>query len=778
MNDVLNFQVLQNTCLPTDHAPLALTLKTCLSPSYTAERAQDLGQSVLPRPPCKPRLSMKSIDINSFQSNLPEPELFWQVSTSLQDACDFITNSMFNAAQSAKVIPRQPPRYEAPKNATERWNNILSQNDPRKVWKSIDWKGQFTDVPSSVSTPSDEEFCKYLSELLNPTSGIPADIVIPDTEMYVPILDDDFEPHEIEECIKALKPDKAAGVDGIPPGLFKALPDEWLLILTFLFNMVFSGVYPLSWALAKLFMIYKKGDRLLPSNYRGISIVTAISKLYDMVLNARFIKWYTPSPEQAGSQKGRSCEEQILVIRLLIDVARKLCLMLYIGFVDYCKAYDTVNRNKLLKMLAAAGCGKKFLHAVANSLRNTSSKIGESQFTSSRGVRQGGPNSCSMFTFYVDCIIKAINETGEDGWLRMLHCLMQMDDTVILATNRTRFIEKLTISKCHSDILDQDMHPVKSCFLTCNTDDTEPIYLDNVVIKHVPTCVYLGTTLSNAPISEQAKMHLNSKNGSKLKFLSFLVKNPSAPFAVKEKVWSSAMISSLYYSCDTWLGCSAGALQSPYLQTLKRMLGVRVTTVNEFPLAELGIPSPIHFVRCRQSKFLNKLYARPNFASSYVGWAISEAIRCKTTMGNAIKKLREAPPLPEHDRTIQSLQASTTTRRVNYCLMNPHMQRNSIYNNTRVPEYARISATRMRLSSHSLKIETGRWSRIDPNRRVCSCDQHSIQNEDHVLFHCPLTDHIRVKFHELNSYDSVPTLFSHDNPVIVALFCHDVLNCF
>ena len=67
---------------------------------------------------------------------------------------------MFNAAQSAKVIPRQPPRYEAPKNATERWNNILSQNDPRKVWKSIDWKGQFTDVPSSVSTPSDEEFCK------------------------------------------------------------------------------------------------------------------------------------------------------------------------------------------------------------------------------------------------------------------------------------------------------------------------------------------------------------------------------------------------------------------------------------------------------------------------------------------------------------------------------------------------------------------------------------------------------------------------------------------
>ena len=49
--------------------------------------------------------------------------------------------------------------------------------------------------------------------------------------------------------------------------------------------------------------------------------------------------------------------------------------------------------------------------------------------------------------------------------------------------------------------------------------------------------------------------------------------------------------------------------------------------------------------------------------------------------------------------------------------------------------------TRSRLSSHRLKIETGRWARIEPEDRLCMCGQ--IQTEEHVLLYCVLTDHIR-----------------------------------
>ena len=66
-----------------------------------------------------------------------------------------------------------------------------------------------------------------------------------------------------------------------------------------------------------------------------------------MVLSNQFSQWYRPRPEQAGSQRGRSCEEQILVTRLLIDIARKSKLTLY----DFQKAYDIVNRLLLFQDL-------------------------------------------------------------------------------------------------------------------------------------------------------------------------------------------------------------------------------------------------------------------------------------------------------------------------------------------------------------------------------------------------------------------------------------------
>merc|ERR1711994_597046 len=106
-----------------------------------------------------------------------------------------------------------------------------------------------------------------------------------------------------------------------------------------------------------MFMIFKKGGRLDPANYRGISLINAITKIYDMVLNNRFIKWYKPRSEQAGAQKGRGCEEQIMVLRLLISIAQKTGRTLYIAFVDFCKAYDKILRSLLLSKLAEAGCG-------------------------------------------------------------------------------------------------------------------------------------------------------------------------------------------------------------------------------------------------------------------------------------------------------------------------------------------------------------------------------------------------------------------------------------
>ena len=120
-------------------------------------------------------------------------------------------------------------------------------------------------------------------------------------------------------------------------------------------------------------------------------------KLYDGILNTRFTLWFKPCTEQTGAQKHRGCVEQILTLRLLMDTARKKKLRLYIAFLDYVKAYDSMNRNKLLSMLAAKGCSNVFLQAIGKTISNTISCLGEEEVRATAGVRQGGSTGCSLF---------------------------------------------------------------------------------------------------------------------------------------------------------------------------------------------------------------------------------------------------------------------------------------------------------------------------------------------------------------------------------------------
>ncbi len=106
------------------------------------------------------------------------------------------------------------------------------------------------------------------------------------------------------------------------------------------------------------------------------------------------------------------------------------------------------------------------------------------------------------------------------------------------------------------------------------------------------------------------------------------------------------------------------------------------------------------------------------------------------------------------------LKAASRTWFQTYLRMNPELTVHTIYDST-IPDSLRMKATRLRLSSHRLKVETGRWTRpITPQeQRLRNCSE-AIQDEEHVLFRCILSDHIRVK-HSLAVTD-LPGLFDMD----------------
>ena len=213
--------------------------------------------------------------------------------------------------------------------------------------------------------------------------------------------DDPISPAEVIDALTKTKSKKSGGPSGLSPGFVKLLPDRWILFLTSLFERIFSsGEYPDAWRLSRLITIHKKGDLLNTNNYRGISIMDCVGKLYDAILSKRLSQWFSPDPEQAGAQHGRGCLEHILALRLLQDFATSKRQRLFIVFVDFSKAYDRVPRDGLLNELKRLGCGRRILPAIAATYSSTQMMLGEAVITASSGVRQGSrrPASFSLCT--------------------------------------------------------------------------------------------------------------------------------------------------------------------------------------------------------------------------------------------------------------------------------------------------------------------------------------------------------------------------------------------
>ena len=775
---IQHFGVIHDIRMPTDHAPIEIHLRRGqLTSSVIFARANDLGESFCPHTSTIPVIKMNNIDIPMFANRLPDTADLWQkaATSNSDELCEWTTKQLYTADINSPRTDFLQMRGWI--GANERWQHILSEHDSKKLWQSINWNGSFDAKLDSNKRPSDECFCQYYENLLRSPDEIQDSI--PGINVHIPILDDQLEPMEVDRAIRKLKASKAAGVDGVPPGLLKLLNDEWTLFLTYVFNRIFESGYPTCWNDAKVFNIFKKGERLLPANYRGISILNALPKLYDSILSQRLSLWYKPSQEQAGASKGRGCDEQILIVRLLIDIARKTRRELYACFIDFEKAYDKVNRSKLLQTLHRKGCGSKFLRALQASYANTKGRIGPCHFTAEAGVRQGAGTSCSLFTLFVDPIVEAVRSGGSDGWLNDTHILLLMDDTVVFATSRTAMEKKLELLQQSVVEIGMSINVGKTKFIHVpkKQPDTRPFKLGGQDVLCTDRYCYLGAWIMNASVAEQIRVQLNAKTAHTLKYTSFLAKNADAPYKVKKRVWQSALLSSIFYSASSWLTTNLRVPIQVYSASLKQLLGVRTTTCTDLCLIESGEQGAEAMIREQQTKLLKRIISRSDFRGSYLDSVFQEACRTRCPAGVLLQEKLTEIRNGQHSLTSEpwreSVQTSTSTRRLAYKRMNPQLIVCDMYERSDIPEHHRIACTRIRLSSHHLQFERGRWSRLPPEERMCPCG--SIQTDYHVLLECPITRPFRQ--HLDVTATSLESLFE-SNPKIFCELCFDVIRAY
>ena len=281
-----------------------------------------------------------------------------------------------------------------------------AQSDKANFWKilrSRTQKAQACCVPLSTWF---DHFCKLFS---NPNKH---DAVILNHNYDADYFDCLFTEPEVHCLIRTQPSGKATGPDGISYDILKQYANDLIPLLTQLFNACWvTGTIPTQWKLSYLIPVYKgKGPKADPNNYRGIALTSCVMKILTGLIYQRLYWWAEVNellPEtQFGFRRGFSTTDAATNLKLTIEKGIQSIGRYYVCFVDFTKAFDTVDRTKLLQKLCDFGVGGYTLQLINCCISHNLFSVLDSGLLSdpiptATGVPQGDRLSPLLFILFL-----------------------------------------------------------------------------------------------------------------------------------------------------------------------------------------------------------------------------------------------------------------------------------------------------------------------------------------------------------------------------------------
>ncbi|CAH2098346.1 unnamed protein product [Euphydryas editha] len=219
-----------------------------------------------------------------------------------------------------------------------------------------------------------------------------------------------------EETIKAIntqKADKAPGADQITNELLKSTLPAIAPILTNLFNEILeTETIPEDWTRSTIILLHKKGDKEEIGNYRPISLMSNIYKVFSRIILSRITRVLDENQpkEQAGFRSGYSTIDHIHVLRQIVQKYSEYNKFYYLGFVDFNKAFDTLEHEYIWDALHSQGIQGKYIRILRNIYSKSTARVKldrtSEEFPIERGVRQGDPISPKLFSAVLEKIFR------------------------------------------------------------------------------------------------------------------------------------------------------------------------------------------------------------------------------------------------------------------------------------------------------------------------------------------------------------------------------------
>ena len=597
-------------------------------------------------------------------------------------------------------------------------------------------------------------------------------------------LDFEITHEELKLASKSLKTGKSPGLDNVLNEMLKPILDYQPELLLILFNNCLKeNVLNQEWLTSIICTIHKKGAKDNPDNYRGISLMSCIGKLFFTILNNRLVEYLSDrnilSEGQLGFQKGnRTSDPHIIIHNLILKYCHKSNKRIFSCFVDFKKAFDNVSRQTLLEKLQIIGVDGKFYSIIESIYINdkTCVKIGDmrsSFFSPDKGVRQGCVLSTTLFNIYLHDFQGNIENCGDNVKIscdKEICALLWADDILILSETSLGLQRKLDALGLYC----------KNNKLTANIDKTvcmifnktgrlilkERFYLNNSLPDNVRKYKYLGFIITpsgeiQSGLEDLRIRGLRAMNKLKSTLGPLFRKDVQTTFHLY-----NTMVKPIILYCSDFWGClklpKSNPIEKLHNMFCKQLLGVQKQTPNIGVLLELGV-TPVSFGAIKAS-LRNWSRISKNLCNKLLRDSVFDSFLNNMAWGMRIKSTYEYNGMLEFildtEKGIKLLMKRIEDQfyQSSFATINAGGSKLSLYSliksTSGYEKYLsdvknikhRISMTKLRLSNHSLNIEIGRHSRIPKDLRVCPVCPSEVECEKYFLFQCTLYKNTRDKF--------------------------------